>query len=206
MSSPERLSSSISASALKTEEELRDKIKELQEKRATGLMNEISELRKEKGLAVTRIKKMDNIVADIRKENAVMKQKERNMVSKIQSLERQLLEEKLVSESYKKKYQSQENKNRDLAKRLETRECFSYHRGLKASEKCNSLTDLSTMGYRLAYYNDVLSTSVIIIINYYKHRDMEEHSNLLLCVSKQIPSSLSPSCSPVPSPSVIHRR
>ena len=113
-------------------------------------MTEISELRKEKGLAVTRIKKMDTIVADIRKENAVMKQKERNMVSKIQSLERQLLEEKLVSESYKKKYQSQEKKNRDLAKRLETRDSLSYHGGLKASEKCISLTDLSRMGYRLA--------------------------------------------------------
>ena len=134
-------SSATSVASLRMEGQLRDKIKELQEKRATGLMAEISELRKEKSLAISQVKRMDMILSDIRKENALIRQRERNFVDRIQTLERLLLEEKLVSESFRRKYQSIDKKNNELMRKLEV---FVVHqKELSAKDKCHSLSDLS---------------------------------------------------------------
>ncbi len=141
---------SSTAASIKMEVQLRDRIKELQEKRAAGLMAEISELRKEKSFALTQVKKMDNIVADIRKENALMKKKEINFVNGIQTLERSLWEEKLINENLKKKCQLLDKKNKELAKKFETQSFLSPHRDLTSSDRSHSLTDL-TEGNRLEH-------------------------------------------------------
>ena len=134
-----------SVASLKMEGQLRDRIKELQEKRAAGLMAEISELKKEKSLAISQVKKMDNIVADIRKENALMKKKERNFVNSIQAFERSLLEEKLINENLKKKCQLLDKKNKELARKFETQQLsvLSPLRELTTSDRSHSLTDFA---------------------------------------------------------------
>lgn len=146
MAETRSLSASPSLTLLRSEGQLRNKIRELQERRAMGLMSEITELQKEKSTAISQIKKMGTVIDDIRKENAFMKQKERESVTKIQSVERALLEEKLTGENLKAKCKSLDKKNKDLLKKLENlRTTSSTTISLKGGDRCSSLSDLSQM-------------------------------------------------------------
>ena len=149
LSEEESETSTSPLTVLEMEGKLREKIKELQEKRAAGLMAEISELQKERDIAVSQVRKVDSIVADIRKENAVMKQNERSFVSRIQRIERSLLEEKLINENWKKKYQKLEKKNKELTSKIQD-SSFSLcrHKGLQVNSRSHSLTDLNQLNDR----------------------------------------------------------
>lgn len=154
MAETRTLSSSPSLTLLRTEGQLRNKIKELHEKRAAGLMSEIAQLQKEKSISNSQIKNLGSIITDLRKENAFMKQKEKEFVAKIQSLERLLLEEKLIVENYKAKYKSLDKKNKELLKKLDNRRSTELSTGLsplKGGDRSSSLSNLSQMNMLVDY-------------------------------------------------------
>lgn len=107
---------------LTVEAKMREQIKELQEKRAAAMMNEITELQRDRDIALSRLKQLEKIMNDLQKENLLLKDtcgKEANLNLEIKTLERSLLEEKLITSDLKKKLHNAEKKNKELSSKLE---------------------------------------------------------------------------------------
>lgn len=115
-------SSDSTLAMLTVEAKMREQIKELQEKRAAAMMNEITELQRDRDIALSRLKQLEKIINDLQKENLLLKDtcgKEANLNLEIKTLERLLLEEKLITSDLKKKLQNAEKKNTELKSKLE---------------------------------------------------------------------------------------
>ena len=115
-------SSDSTLAMLTVETKMREQIKELQEKRAAAMMNEITELQRDRDIALSRLKQLEKIINDLQKENLLLKDtcgKEANLNLEIKTLERLLLEEKLITSDLKKKLQNAEKKNTELKSKLE---------------------------------------------------------------------------------------
>ena len=115
-------SSDSTLAMLTVEAKMREQIKELQEKRAAAMMNEITELQRDRDIALSRLKQLEKIINDLQKENLLLKDtcgKEANLNLEIKTLERLLLEEKLITSDLKKKLQNTEKKNTELKSKLE---------------------------------------------------------------------------------------
>lgn len=115
-------SSDSTLAMLTVEAKMREQIKELQEKRAAAMMNEITELQRDRDIALSRLKQLEKIINDLQKENLLLKDtcgKEANLNLEIKTLERSLLEEKLITSDLKKKLQNVEKTNTELRSKLE---------------------------------------------------------------------------------------
>ena len=115
-------SSDSTVAVLTVEAKMREQIKELQEKRAAAMMNEITELQRDRDIALSRLKQLEKIINDLQKENLLLKDtcgKEANLNLEIKTLERSLLEEKLITSDLKKKLHNAEKKNTELLSKLE---------------------------------------------------------------------------------------
>ena len=130
---------------LKMEGKMREQIRELQERRASVMMTEISDLHKERDLAVNRAKQLEKTVAELQSECAAIKTKlldENELNLKIRSLERKLLEEGLINNDLKSKLQDAETKAMELTKKLRRKSVD--HRSPMFQKRLDQLTDISS--------------------------------------------------------------
>lgn len=183
-----------SLTVLAMEGKMRDKIRELQERRAAAMRTEIADLQRERDVAVSHVKKIDKMLTEIKKENISMKKSvnnERTLLFNIKAVERSLLEEQLVSDNLRKKLHGLEKKNKELISKMECRSPYLVpNRGLQHKDRSHSLSELQNNGsepHQLS--KDIFITSP---------PDQQR-----VVILKQSPS---PSPSPSNSPSVVHRR
>jgi hypothetical protein len=93
--------------------QMREQIRELQEKRAAAMMNEITELQRERDVALNKVKQMDKAVSDLHKENELLKKNcdnEAELKLENKHLKQSLLEETLISSNLRKKLKNMERK------------------------------------------------------------------------------------------------
>lgn len=90
------------------EEKVREQIRVLQERRAAAMINEITDLQRERDLALAKSRLVQKTVDKLQEENTLLRsqlQSENILQQEIKSLERAYLEEKLFSKDLKKKLQ-----------------------------------------------------------------------------------------------------
>ena len=90
------------------EERVREQIRVLQEKRAAAMSNEITELQRERDMAVARSRFCQKKLDEFQAENNHLKsllQSEKGLQQELKSLERVYLEEKLLNKDLRKKLQ-----------------------------------------------------------------------------------------------------
>ena len=134
---------------LQMEGKMREQIRELQERRASVMMTEISDLHKERDLAVNRVKQLEKTVAELQSECAAIKTKlldENELNCKIKSLERTLLEERLVNNDLKSKLQDAEKKSTELTTKLRRKSVD--HRSPVLQKRLDQLTKSSSQSLR----------------------------------------------------------
>lgn len=111
-----------SSTVVQMEEKIREQIRELQEKRAAAMITEITELQRERDLALTRIRQLQKGMDEIRAENHLLKsslKKERDLKQEMKMLERAFLEEQLLNNELRKKLQVTEKKRAELVAKLQ---------------------------------------------------------------------------------------
>ena len=139
-----------SLTVLVMEGKMRDKIRELQERRAAAMRTEIADLQRERDVAVSHVKKMDKMLTEIKKENITLKKNvnnERTLLFNIKAVERSLLEEQLVSDNLRKKLHGLEKKNKELISKMECRSPLLVpNRGLQHKDRSHSLSELQNNG------------------------------------------------------------
>lgn len=100
---------------------MREKIKELQEKRAAAMMIEITELQRDRDIALSRLKQLQILTGEVQEENMLLKEKfsiEAELRLEMRSLQQLYMEEKLVVSDLKKKLLGVEKKNSELISRI----------------------------------------------------------------------------------------
>ena len=110
------------ASILVLGNKMREQIKELQEKRAAAMMNEIADLQRERDIALSRLKTTEGQVKELQADNSLLKEKcgaENDLKIEINALKQLCKEERLIANDFKKKLQSSEKKCKDLTLKLQ---------------------------------------------------------------------------------------
>lgn len=139
-------SSDSTLAMLTVEAKMREQIKELQEKRAAAMMNEITELQRDRDIALSRLKQLEKVINDLQKENLLLKDtcgKEANLNLEIKTLERSLLEETLITSDLKKKLQNAEKRNTELLSKLEGHSPMLQQRRSRLLQVDSNLKDRS---------------------------------------------------------------
>ena len=108
---------------MQMEERIREQIRELQEKRAAAMVTEITELQRERDLALTKVRQLQKSMDEIQAENHLLKsslKKDRDVKQEFKTLERAFLEEQLLNNDLRKKLQVAEKKRAGLAAKLQS--------------------------------------------------------------------------------------
>ena len=85
------------------EEKMRVQIRSLQEKRAAAMMGEIAELQRDRDLTTGRVAALEKVITSLQHQNTELKRKEKKKQALIESLERSLNEEQMITKDLKKK-------------------------------------------------------------------------------------------------------
>ena len=101
------------------EQQMREEIRVLQEKRASVLQREVEELKKQKDKALSRANKLEDAVKDLQAENAALRMDSETRVStQLEVMEQALLKEQEEKEELVRKLQVAAKQNSSLALRL----------------------------------------------------------------------------------------
>ncbi|XP_003385245.1 PREDICTED: uncharacterized protein LOC100637034 [Amphimedon queenslandica] len=110
------------ASILVLGNKMREQIKELQERRAAAMMNEIADLQRERDIALSRLKATEGQVKELQADNSLLKEKcgaENDLKIEINALKQLCKEERLIANDLKKKLHGSEKKCKDLTLKLQ---------------------------------------------------------------------------------------
>lgn len=149
------------ASILVLGNKMREQIKELQERRAAAMMNEIADLQRERDIALSRLKTLEEQVKELQNDNHLLKEKcgaENELKIEINSLKQLCREERMIVNDLKKKLQSSEKKGKELTAKLtavgSNSPALGHHspyisqlRLSHLKEKSQSMSDLSNRYY-----------------------------------------------------------